>query len=201
MTATVSFGWEVMNPFHTIRRQFLLWGQRSWHTFFFLKGAQLYCKHTQMMPPVKSQKHETSSWMTCLMSDQCTGWIETYRPNQFLLWYFFAFTHLHDWKAYCLWLKAQVHIQSEQHVASYSSGLSCSSISYSQLHVYIVLIPPLCLILFIHNFIHLLTRIKGNGKHLYYNHTAQWSEQRYTSLATWRLTWHTSVQSCCFPPV
>lgn len=25
-------------------------------------------------------------------------------------------------------------------------------------------------------------------KHLYYNHTAQWSEQRYTSLATWRLT-------------
>lgn len=90
--------------------------------------------------------------------------------------------------AYCLWLKAQVHIQSEQHVASYSSGLSCSSISDSQLHVYIVLIPPLCLILFIHNFIHLLTRIKGNGKHLYYNHTAQWSEQRYTSLATWRLT-------------
>lgn len=86
LTATVSFGWEVMNPFHTIRRQFLLWGQRSWHTFFFLKGPNNYCKHTQMMPPVKSQKHETSSWMTRLMSDQCTGWIETYRPNQFLLW-------------------------------------------------------------------------------------------------------------------
>lgn len=54
--------------------------------FFFLKGPNNYCKHTQMMPPVKSQKHETSSWMTRLMSDQCTGWIETYRPNQFLLW-------------------------------------------------------------------------------------------------------------------
>ena len=156
LTATVSLGWEVMNPFHTIRRQFLLWGQQSWHTFFFFffflkKGPNNYCKHTQMMPPVKCQKHETTTGWHRLMSDQCTGWTETYRPNQFLLWLIF-----YD--------SAQLHIQSEQHVASYSSGLSCSSISDLQLHVHVVLIAPPCLILFIHNFIHLLTQNKGNGK-------------------------------------
>lgn len=146
------------------------------------------------MPPVKSQKHETSSWMTRLMSDQCTGWIETYRPNQFLLWLIvydlrlkYIFNQNNMWRVIVL---DEAAPQYQIHNCMFTLFLFLRYVWY-------------CLFIISYICWH-VTKEMGNitaCKHLYYNHTAQWSEQRYTSLATWRLTWHTSVQSCCFPPV